>query len=151
MMKITIALILIASPSLLFSQEFKRNSFEYEKINSEKFAHCDDSISLIIEESYVAIEQNKSSFAVTNSENLYNNNKSCYEIFDIYGFSLFRNGKWLEGIEIIEEGISTFGSVPELIKRKYEMSMEMAQLGTGQKNVDGSSVYKANSMDFDEE
>jgi tetratricopeptide (TPR) repeat protein len=41
--------------------------------------------------------------------------------------------------------------VPELIKRKSEMSLEMAQLGTGQKNIDGSSVYKANSIDFDEE
>jgi len=106
---------------------------------------------LTLENSFVAIQQNNSAAAVENAKNIYDLNKDCFSIFEAYGYSLFRNGKWFEGLEIIEEGIQKFGSVPELIKRKSEMSLEMADLGIGMKNIDGSSVYKANNAEYDEE
>ncbi len=150
-MKITAIIILTLIPFLSFSQKYKRNTFKYEKLKSENFAECDDSTNSILEKSFIAIEQNNSRFAVDNSKGIYDNKKDCYQVFEVYGYSLFKNGNWFEGLEIIEEGINKFGSVPSLILRKYKMSLEMAYLGTGQKNIDGSSVYKANSIDYDEE
>lgn len=150
-MNVKITILLTILPFLSFSQEFTRKTFEYEKLKSENFESCSDKINKDLEKSLIAIKQNNSKLAVNNAINIYNISKDCYQIYDVYAYSLFRNGKWFEGIEIIEEGIRKFGSVPELIKRKSEMSIEMAQLGTGQKNIDGNSVYKSNSIDFDEE
>lgn len=138
-------------PLLSMSQEFTRNTFDYESLESENFPECDEKTILNLENSFVAISQNNSAAAVENAKNVYDVNKNCPQVFEVYGFSLFRNGKWFEGLEIIEEGIRKFGSVPELIKRKSKMSLEMAQLGVGRKNIDGSTVYKANSLDYDED
>lgn len=149
-MNIRIAILFTILPFLSISQKFNRNTFKYHELNSENFELCDDNTNLNLEKSLTAIQQNSSKFAVTNAKDIYEGNKDCYKIFDVYGYALFRNGKWLEGIEIIEKGINKFGSVPELIRRKSEMSIEMAQYGTGRKHIDGNAVFKANSMDFNE-
>ncbi len=149
--KMKILIILIILPILVFSQKLKRNTFEYEKLTTENFIECDESIKRELEASFIAIQENNSAEAVKIAKKMYDNNNDCFQVYETYSYSLFRNGKWFEGIEIIENGIQKFGSVPELIKRKSEMSLEMAQLGTGQKNIDGSSVYKANSLKYDEE
>lgn len=150
-MKFKILIILTILPFLVFSQKLKRNTFEYEKLKTEKFVECDENLKKELELSFIAIQENKSAEAVKIAKKTYNNNKDCYQVFEAYGYALFRSGEWFEGIEIIEKGIQKFGSVPELIKRKSEMSLEMAQLGTGQKNIDGNSVYKTNSLKYDEE
>ncbi len=133
------------------AQEYKRNTFDYVNLASENFPECNDDTYETLDKSLQAIQQNQSKFAVSNSEQVYNSNKDCFAVYDVYGYSLFRNGKWFEGLQIIEEGIKKFGSVPELIKRKSDMSLEMAQLGIGQKNIDGNSVYKSNSVEYEEE
>ena len=149
--KTSALLLLTFIPVLAFSQKYKRNTFKYEKMQSENFAECDEAAKSVLEKSLVAIEENNSTFAVSNAKVVYDGNKDCFMVYDIYGYSLFRNGQWFEGLEIIEAGIEKFGAVPNLIERKYLMSLEMAQLGTGQKSIDGSSVFKANSIQYNEE
>ena len=149
-MNIKTALLFIILPFLSISQKFSRNTFEYTELQSENFEVCDDNINLNLEKSLTAIKQNSSKFAVTNAADIYKDNKECYAVYDVYGYALFRNGKWFEGLDIIEAGINKFGSVPELIRRKADMSIEMAQYGTGRKHIDGNAVFKANSMDYNE-
>jgi tetratricopeptide (TPR) repeat protein len=136
---------------LTFSQKLERNIFQYNQLEKDTYSKCDENINKELESSYIKIQENRSADAVKITKQLYDKNNDCFEIFDAYGYALFRSGEWFEGIDIIEKGIKKFGSVPELIKRKSSMSLEMAELGTGQKNIDGNSVYKANSVSYDEE
>ncbi len=150
-MKEKLILILIILPTLCFSQNYKRNTFEYNKLKIDTVSVCDNDVLTNLEKSFIALQENNSKEAVKLAKMVYNQNKNCPQIFEVYGYSLFRSGEWFEGIVIIESGINKFGRIPNLIKRKSEMSLEMAELGTGQKNIDGNSVYKANSLKYDEE
>lgn len=150
-MKFKFSLALLILPLLTFSQKLQRNVFQYEKLKSDHFTQCDEIVTKELEKAILSIQENNSPNAVAISKKIYENKKDCFLAFDTYGYSLFRSGEWFEGIEIIEKGIEKFGSVPELIKRKSEMSLEMAELGTGQKNIDGNSVFKANSISYEEE
>jgi tetratricopeptide (TPR) repeat protein len=150
-MKLKVLFILTFLPVIIFSQKLTRNVFEYDKLKTENFVECDENIKIELENVFIAIQENNSSDAVQIAKKMYTKKMDCYQIFEAYGYALFRNGEWFEGVDIIEKGIEKFGSVPELIKRKSEMSLEMAQLGTGQKNIDGNSVFKANSLKYDEE
>lgn len=150
-MKEKLIIILTLISTISYSQEFKRQTFDYDKLKFDTISVCDKSILNELEKSFNALQKNNSNEAVKISKSIYNQNKNCPQIFEIYGYSLFRSGEWFEGVEIIETGINKFGKIPELIKRKSEMSLEMAELGTGQKNIDGNSVYKANSIKYDEE
>lgn len=150
-MKLKLFLILLILPLLTFSQKLQRKVFDYEKLKSENFTECNEIITKELETALLSIQENNSTNAVTLSKKIYDSKNDCFQIFDTYGYSLFRSGEWFEGIEVIEKGIEKFGSVPELIKRRSEMSLEMAELGTGQKNIDGNSVFKANSIPYDEE
>lgn len=150
-MKLKLFLILLILPLLTFSQKLQRKVFDYEKLKSENFTECNEIITKELETALLSIQENNSANAVILSKKIYDSKNDCFQIFDTYGYSLFRSGEWFEGIEVIEKGIEKFGSVPELIKRRSEMSLEMAELGTGQKNIDGNSVFKANSIPYDEE
>lgn len=150
-MKLKLFLILLILPLLTFSQKLQRKVFDYEKLKSENFTECNEIITKELETALLSIQENNSTNAVTLSKKIYDSKNDCFQIFDTYGYSLFRSGEWFEGIEVIEKGIEKFGSVPELIKRRSEMSLEMAELGTGQKNIDGNSVFKANLIPYDEE
>jgi hypothetical protein len=150
-MKTSLLFVLALLPALLFSQKLTRKVFDYDKLISENFVACDENTIKELGNSFIAIEQNDSKEAVSISKKIYDTKKDCYQVFEVYGFSLFRSGEWFQAIEIIESGIEKFGSVPELIKRKADMSLEMFELGTGQRNIDGNSVYKANQLKYDEE
>lgn len=149
--KALILLFIAALPQLVGAQDFTRKTFNYDSLPSEDFTSCNDGLLAELEYCFQAISNNNSDLAVQKSKPLFEANKDCYQSYEVYGFSLFRNGKWYEGLDIIEQGIETFGSVPELIKRRSSMSIEMAQLGPGRKNIDGSTVFKANSEEYDED
>lgn len=150
-MKQRLILTLLFIVTNTYSQEYKRNSFDYEKLKMDTIAVCDDSVLTELTKSFKALDENNSKEAVRIAKAIYIQNTNCPQVFEVYGYSVFRSGEWFEGIEIIENGINKFGKIPELIKRKSEMSLEMAELGTGQKNIDGNSVYRANSIKYDEE
>lgn len=134
------------------SQEFKRKSFDYEKLAKE-YTSCNNDILIELDKAMTAVQEYNSAKAVKLSKATFEKNKNCPEIYETYGFSLFRSGEWLEGVDIVEKGIEKFGSVPSLIKLRSDMSLEMYELGTGQKNIDGNSVYKAKdkNLSYDEE
>jgi tetratricopeptide (TPR) repeat protein len=150
-MKVRFLIILAILPFIVYSQTYKRNIFEYEKLKIDTISNCNKEVLENLEKSFVALQENNSNYAVKIAKQEYEKIKNCPQVFEVYGYSLFRSGEWFDGIEILEKGIEKFGSNPNLIKRKSEMSIEMAELGTGQKNIDGNSVYKANSLKYDEE
>lgn len=151
-MRLLIPVLMACTTFFSYGQKFKRVTFNYEKLKTENFGGCEDSINLLLDKSYTEIQQNNSAAAVKSAQSVYDRKKDCYEVYDATGYALFRNGQWLEGVDIIEAGIKKFGSVPPLIERRYKMSIEMAQLGTGRKEVDGNTVFsKANALKYDEE
>jgi tetratricopeptide (TPR) repeat protein len=130
-------------PVTAYSQEFKRKVFDYEKLTKE-YVTCNDDILKALEEAMLAVEEYNSAKAVKLSKVSFDKNNNCPDVYLTYGYSLFRSGEWLDGLDIVEKGIEKFGSVPELVKLRSDMSLEMYELGIGQKNIDGNSVYKAN-------
>lgn len=150
-MKHTLNIFLLLLSTTSFAQTLTRKNYDYSKLKFDTISKCDEKIIAKLESALNSIAENNSSTAVNISKRIYQSNKNCPQIFDVYGYSQFRNGQWFEGIEIIENGIEKFGKIPELIKRRSDMSLEMAMLGTGQKNIDGNSVYKANSLKYNEE
>ena len=150
-MKNTLNILLLLLSTSSFAQTLIRKNFDYSKLKIDTISKCDEKILAKLESALNSIEENNSSTAIIISKSIYESNKNCPQIFEVYGYSQFRNGQWFEGIEIIEKGIEKFGKIPELIKRRSDMSIEMAMLGTGQKNIDGNSVYKANSLKYNEE
>lgn len=135
------------------SQKLKRKKFDYYKLEKDEYKSCDPGVIAELDACYSAIDQNNSKEAVELSKKIYSKNNDCFHTYELYGLSLFKSGEWLKGVEIIEKGIEKFGSVPELVKRRSEMSLEMAQLGTKKQVIDGNTVYKGGKggLNYDEE
>ncbi len=150
-MKYFLFLISLFITTNVFCQKYQKTIFDYEKMKLDTLSKCDDVMFQKLQSILETIENNNSSIAVKTSKELFSNNTTCPEIYEIHGYALFRSGEWLEGNEIIEKGILKFGKIPGLIKRHSIMSIEMAELGTGVKNIDGNSVYKSKFLEYDEE
>lgn len=146
-----IQIILIFTPFITFSQDFTRKVFDYKNLEKD-YPKCADNILIELDKSVNLLKENNSEKAVEISKKIFEENKNCPEIYQNYGYCLFRNGQLIEGINIIDNGIEKFGSVPDLIKRKSEMSLELFEIGVGQKNIDGNTVYlsKDKRLKYDE-
>jgi tetratricopeptide (TPR) repeat protein len=145
-----LCLIFVAINLLANAQTFTRRTFDYTTLEKNS-AGCNQEMLHKLNDALIAISQNNSGQAVTVSKSIYDNDKSCPDIYEVYGESLFRNGQLLEGIGVIEDGIDKFGSNTGLIQRRYEMSIELYEVGIGRKNVDGNAVYNAGKkLPYDE-
>ncbi|MES2575225.1 MAG: hypothetical protein V4572_09790 [Bacteroidota bacterium] len=136
----TVLVILIFIPFITFSQTFTRKIFDYKNLEKD-YPKCTDNILKELNNSVQFLEQNNSEKAVELAKKVFEENKGCPEIYQNYGYCLFRNGQLIEGVNIIENGIEIFGSVPDLIKKKSEMSLELFEIGIGQRNIDGNTIY----------
>jgi hypothetical protein len=143
--------ILIVQSTIFLGQNLNRKNFDYESLKIKE-VYCDSITIVDLDRAIVAVDDYRSGLAVEISKSIFDRNQSCQEIFEVYGTCLFRNGKWFEGIDIIEKGIEFFGAAPELIKKRSEMSIEMAQLGINEKFIDGNSIYvsEKNALPFDD-
>ena len=112
---------------------------------------CDDDVLQSLRGCMELLQGNNSKAAVDASAKLFEKHQQCPQSYETYAICLFRSGDWFKGIEILECGIEKFGALPYLIKAKADFSIEMAELGTGKKNIDGNSVYKANAMPYNDE
>lgn len=128
---------------------YTRKKFDYQnlKVSTEE---CSDAIKSQLNEAYVALNQNKSAKAVEISQKVFKSN-DCPESHETYALSLFRSGEVIKGIEFLETAIEKFGKNAQLIKRKSLLLLELYENGTGQRNIDGNSVYKAKSLDYDDD
>jgi tetratricopeptide (TPR) repeat protein len=150
-MKLPFFALVIFFPVLINAQKFQRRDFDYEKLKKDSFVNCNEKVTADLDKSIMAIQANNSAKAVKNAKEIYEINKECPEIYGTYALSLFRSGEWFDAVDILENAIEIFGSVPELIKLRSEFSIEMGELGTGEKHIDGNSVYKYNAIKYDEE
>jgi tetratricopeptide (TPR) repeat protein len=150
-MKKFFLLFVLFTATSTFAQKYSRRHFDYKKLKLDTVTICDNAILAQLEKVFTAIDENNSAAAVKIAKGVFDNNAPCPQIYEVYGVALFRSGEWFAGVDMIESGIDKFGRIPELIKRRSTMSLEMAQLGTGQKNIDGNSVYKANAMKYKED
>ncbi|MGQ2984769.1 tetratricopeptide repeat protein [Flavobacterium sp.] len=148
---------ILLSAALLFtlcgsSQDLKRKVFDYASMK-ENNGVCSSSADEGSQKAFNLLSGNNSKAAVAIAKAQYESDKSCPGVYESYGYALFRSGEWMDGVAVVEEGIQKFGGVPSLIKRRSDMSLEMFQLGTGAKNIDGNSVYKAKNSElpYDEE
>lgn len=134
------------------SQDLKRKIFDYPKMK-ENDTPCTAPADEELQKSFDLLSGNNSMAAVAVAKAQYDRDKTCAGVYETYGYALFRSGEWMDGIAVVEEGIQKFGSVPSLIKRRSDMSLEMFQLGIGEKHIDGNSVYKAKDgkLPYDEE
>lgn len=144
--------LLLAFSLTIQSQNLNRKEFNYNQLKKE-FTTCENAILIELDKSINYIQKNNSEKAVESSKQVFDSNPNCYEVYDIYALSLFRNGKLMEGIKIIDEAIEKFGSIPDLIKRRIDMSIELYQVGINQRNIDGNSVFLSgdNQLPYDEE
>lgn len=135
-----------------FSQDFKRTAFDYKQLPNN-YVKCDDKVLTELDNAINAVNTYNSSEAVLIAKDTYESNKNCTETHVIYGMCLFRNGKLLEGLTIIDSAIEKFGSIPDLIHQRVVMELEMYENGIGQKNIDGNSMYTSgkNALPFEEE
>lgn len=150
-MRLKVSFVFILCSFLAFSQKYERVVFQYDQLEKESYPKCDGNLLKEVETVYTSVQENNSTEAVKIAKQLYDDNTECPEICEAYAYALFRSGEWFEGIDIIENGIRKFGSVPELIKRRASMSLEMSQLGTGQKDIDGNSVYRSSNTTYTED
>ncbi|MFI5203088.1 MAG: tetratricopeptide repeat protein [Flavobacteriales bacterium] len=135
------------------AQKFKRKQMEYDKMKDVVAKTCDTATLIVLSNALTELDNNQSDAAVELSFKSFKKNDDCPEAYQVYGWSLFRNGKWFDGVDVVEKGIKKFGPVPDLILRRGYMGLEMAELGVAQKNIDGNSVYSGgkNKLAYDEE
>ena len=135
---LTILLIQISST---YSQKYKRKRFDYAKMKEVEFVACEDQAAEELERAFSQIKDLNSKGAVETSEKVFKNYDKCAFSYEAYALALFKNGQWMEAIEIVDKAIEEFGAMPGLILRRAYMSYEMGDLGIGVRNIDGSSVY----------
>lgn len=110
-------------------------------MEKEEYKSCDSATEISLDLAYQLLEQNQSKAALNITQHLFEEKKDCPAVFEYHGYSLFRTGEWLQGVQLLDSAIDRFGSMPDIILRKAYMSLEMAQSGVGMKNIDGNAVY----------
>jgi tetratricopeptide (TPR) repeat protein len=127
----------------LTAQDYSRKQFDYYNLEEKATAGCTDEVSTQLEESVNFVENNNSEQGLAIAETLFKKGEAtaCPDLYVAYATALFRHGQWEEGVSIAEQGIEKYGSNPELISRKGNMCLEMAELGPGKKHIDGNAVY----------
>ncbi len=127
-----------------WAQNYSRKQFDYAKMEEKPLPECEKEVFAQLDLAHSQIEQQQSASAVKTTEQLFKKFKNCPQVHDAHAWSLFRNGKWTEAIDIIEQAIEKFSKSPYLIERRGYINLEMAELGLGQKVVDGNSVFSPN-------
>ena len=132
---------LFSSGAEISAQQYVRKQFDYIKMAEGNSAFCDSSVFVDFDRALDLLENNQSAKAVRFTEEKFRADSSCPAVSEIYAWSLFRNGRWMDGIDIIERAIAKFGSVPGLISKRAFMSLEMGEHGIANQTVDGNSLY----------
>jgi len=135
-----------------FGADFTRTRFEYETMPKKPYQACDPVQLKNVRLALRQVDQLQSRQGLATAKEAYSQAKKCPEVSDAYAWCLFRSGEWLEGINVIDEAIRTFGSYPALIKRRGYMGWEMGDLGITRKVVDGNTipVLKDKGLPFDD-
>lgn len=151
-MKKRIALGLLLVTTAASAQTLERRRFDYKQLEKETYPACDTSAELQLDNAFTLLQQNNSKSALSITKQLMDDKHDCPAVFEYYGYSLFRTGEWMAGVQILDSAIDRFGSSPDLIIRKAYMSLEMAQSGTGMRTVDGNAIYlpAAKQLPYDE-
>lgn len=141
-MKKSLLLFALLFVSSAFAQNYQRKHYDYNAMEEKASEPCDSSAYASLDTAAYLIDNYQSSLALSITKRLYNNGKNnCWDIYESHAKALFRAGEWEPAVEVIEKGIDKFGPNPELIVRRAYMSIEMGDLGVGERQIDGSSVY----------
>jgi hypothetical protein len=138
---------------MTFAQNFERIIFDYNKLRNDDQTTCSSESLDKLEEIFHTLEKQKTQEALKLSKQVFEAKEKCPRIFETHAWALFRNGEWLESIQIIDMAITLYGANPDLIIRRAYMSFEMAELGIGSRIINGKSVYLSAGkyLPFDEE
>ena len=154
MNKLLYFLLFISFTSIAYGQKYKRKSFDYAAMKEVAVEDCKDSDYGQLNQIIDLISSLRSKQAAEKANSIYKSaNPKCLAVYEVCAWAHFRSGDWMKGIDIIEKGISKLGPQPDLILRRGYMNLEMAELGTSRKDIDGNSVFlpKSKSLSYDEE
>ena len=99
-MKIISVLVLL--PFICFSQKYERNFYDYEKLKLDTLSVCDEEVLQSLENAFVLLQENNSNEALKIAKIEFEKSNNCPQVFEIYGYSLFRNGQWFQGVELLD-------------------------------------------------
>lgn len=153
MKKLFYVLVLLSFTSISYGQKYKRKSFDYANMKEVAVEDCKDSDYGQLNRIIDLISSLRSKQAAEKANTVYKSaNPKCIAVYEVCAWAHFRSGDWMKGIEIIEKGISKLGPQPDLILRRGYMNLEMAELGTSRRDIDGNSVFlpKSKSLKYNE-
>ncbi|MBA3899158.1 MAG: hypothetical protein H0X62_02950 [Bacteroidetes bacterium] len=151
------SLIIIAFLTIIsqfsFAQSFERKVFNYTELKDDDSTLCSAEVLDKLEQVFLTLEKHKTVEALNQSKKIFEAPEKCPRIYETYAWALFRNGNWLESIQIIDTAIIIYGANPDLIIRRAYMNFEMAELGVSARTINGKSVYLSSDkkLPFDEE
>lgn len=122
-------------------QGFERIIFDYPQMPDTGKIVCHDTTIEKLNKVLELIETLHSEKSAKLAKEVFEESVKCPQLFEVYSWALFRSGEWLESMSIIDSAIRFYGSNPDLILRRGYMNIEMAEQGTGVRNIDGNSVY----------
>jgi tetratricopeptide (TPR) repeat protein len=151
MKKNIFTLIFLFICQLTFGQDFQRKIFNYSQLNEDSII-CPNLILEELDQVLILIENLQSERAAILGEEMFNKFEKCPALFEVYSWALFRSGHWMKSVQIIDSAIMTYGPNPDLILRRGNINIEMAELGVGIRNIDGNSIYlsKNKKLNFEE-
>lgn len=131
------------------AQQHRFRVFDYAALPARPDVECsqDQEAQLRLAEQRIA--SNRSEEGLRLARSVFDGGARCLTSYSVYANALFRNGQWDEGAALIDQGIDTYGSDAQLIKNRALFALEMAELGTGQRHIDGNAVYKPGAAEND--
>jgi tetratricopeptide (TPR) repeat protein len=149
MKKTIYILILCLISHFAFGQDFERKIFDYNQMPDTDTTVCHDAIIERLNKVLGLIESLQSEKSAELAKEIFEKSEKCPQLYEVYSWALFRSGKWMESISIIDSAIILYGSNPDLILRRGYENIEMADLGVGTRKIDGNSVYLPESKRLD--
>jgi len=138
---VCIVLIFLIASQLSSGQDFERKTFDYSQFPEDMDVRCYDPTIEELNAVLKMIDNLQSKKSAILAKDIFEKTENCPMVFEIYAWALFRSGEWMESMSIIDSAITIFGADPDLILRRGYMNLEMAELGVGVRNIDGSGVY----------
>jgi len=132
-------------------QQFLRVKFNYAEMSEQETNGYDETMQETVDDALANIERFQSDIAVKIMSDAMSSYPPHPLIFNIYSWSLFRNGQRMKSIEVIDKGIKLFGPYINLVHPRFVMSSEMAKTGLHQKEVDGNVVFEMSSLPYDDD
>jgi tetratricopeptide (TPR) repeat protein len=126
-----------------WAQEFQRKKFNYDNYPIDT-TECNERIKNTIDTIYGYFNMNQSKLALRLTEKLMEGEPECASQFIAHAEALYQNGEWLDAMQIMDSAVGLFGVSMYYLYSRGIINIEMGDIGTKKKYVDGAVVYFPN-------